>query len=128
MLVMDDDVVFHRVLFQLGHDLQGVRSIDGKHTEKHADEEGKRQIAAEPVQRAENVRMDKEIINRAENSPEQGKFRANNAVDIPPLVGVIPQAHLVDLQGKIARDVLDDGHQDGHREEKHRLIDHIVFE
>ena len=65
--------------------------------------------------------MDQKIICRTEERPNQRKLRTDQALDIAPLLTVVPQAHLKDLETQDARDVLDQRHADRHGKKQQRL-------
>ena len=87
-----------------------MRRIDDEHAEEHADDEGKRQIFGKPAQRIQNVRMHQQIIRHAQQRPDQRKFRADDAFDVAPFMGIIPQAHMVVMQACPTGDVFDRRH------------------
>ena len=66
--------------------------------------------------------MNQEIVQRSQNRPEEGEQRADNALNIAPEIGVIPQPHLQEFQAEHTCHILHKGHADGHGGEEHHLI------
>lgn len=72
----------------------------------------------EPSQR----RIEQEIIERREHAPEEREQRADQALNVAPAVGIIPEAQVHDLEAHQARDVFQRRHREGHAEEHHKII------
>ena len=78
-LVADDHIVFVGEAFQLDHNICGVRHVDQEHAEEEPNHEGKREIFRQPLQGAEDARMDQKIIQRPQRGPGQGELWTDNA-------------------------------------------------
>ena len=88
--VTNQNIVFLGKCTHLGDDTQGINHIHCKYTEKHSHHKGKCQIVCEPLQRIENVRMYKEIVNSSQNSPVNGKLKAYYTLKVKLFIGIIP--------------------------------------
>ena len=127
VLVMHDNVVVLRKLFQLHDELCRIYKVDYKHAEEKSYHEGERQIVGQPRQSLQNVRMHKIGIDGAEGSPRKRELRTDDALYVAPLVAVIPQADLHHLQAENTCDVLYDGHRHGGQEKQGKLVPNRVF-
>ena len=121
-LIADNHIVVLGELLDLHHQLGRIRHVNDKDAEEHADEEGKGQIPGQPVQAAQDVGMNQEVVQCAQNCPEEGKQRADNTLDIAPEIGVIPQPHFQEFQAEHTCHILHKGHADGHGDEEHHLV------
>ena len=70
--------------------------------------------------------MYQEIVGGSHQRPEQGELRADNALNVSPLVAVVPQTYVEEFQAAPAGDVLDDGHGDSHGTEQEHLVQHRI--
>ena len=83
LLVMKNDLLLARKLLDGQHDPRRMRKVHQEHAVEESDEERKRQIIRQPLKRAQDVRMNDEVIHRAEDRPQKRIKRADNALDIP---------------------------------------------
>lgn len=107
--------------------LNGISEIDQQYAEEQSDNKGEGEIVRQPVECTENIRMYKEIIDRAEDRPEERKFRADYAAYIAPFVGVVPQFYFHTFDKNNSGYVFNNGHGDRHCGEKHDPIQNDVF-
>ena len=66
--------------------------------------------------------MNQKIVQRTANSPIQGEPRANDALDVAPLVTVVPQPYLGNLQAQQPRNVLNAGHGNRHQQKHNKFV------
>ena len=66
--------------------------------------------------------MDQKIIRRAEKGPRQRKFRADEALNVAPLLAVVPQADMEALEGDETGEIFRHGHAYCHDQEQDHAI------
>ena len=130
--VAHHDLVLLSQSLELDHQIGGVAYIDDKHAEEHSDEEGEGQVPGQPVQGAQNIGVNQEVVQCPQHGPEEGEQGADQALDVSPLVGVVPQHDLEVFQTEKTGCVLDEGHTHSHGGKQHQLVeqgvgDHTVF-
>ena len=69
LLVLDHDILFLCEFPHFAGDVERIPEVDGEHSEKHADEKGKCQMMRKPVDPADHIRIDKEIIHASQHAP-----------------------------------------------------------
>ncbi len=77
-------------IFQLYHQLTGMSHIDDKDTKEHSDEKRKCQIFGQPLKPFQNVGVNTEIVDGTQSGPCQRERGADDPLDVPPAVGIIP--------------------------------------
>lgn len=122
-LVFDDDLVFLCPTSDLGDDAEGVEHVYEKDTEDDSRKEsGVFNVRTEPFDRDDNPVVDKQVVNRADDSPKKGKERADDALKIPGAFGIVPQFDVHSLDEDQARDIFDERHEEGdERDHEHPL-------
>ena len=103
-------------------ELRGVDDVDEEHAIKQADDKGKRQVAREPVNGVQDARMDQEVICGAEKGPRQREFRADETLNVAPLLAVVPQADMEALEGDETGEIFRHGHAHRHDQEQDHAI------
>lgn len=93
----NNDIIFLRKLPQPCNQFHRICNINKKYAEKQPDEKGKRQIFRQPLQRGQDMRMDKQAVDCAHRQPEQRKLRTDDALQIAPFPAVVPQPYMDDL-------------------------------
>ena len=74
-----------------------------------------------------DMRMDQKIVSCAEQRPEEREQRADQSLDIPPTVAVIPESDLRTFEQQEAADVLNQCHADGHaKKQEHAALNAAV--
>ena len=122
LLVTHHDVLLTGKAADAHHQVGRIHKVDGEHAEKNANDKGKRQIAGKPVQRPQDVRVDKKVVRRPHPGPDGGKQRADQPVDIAPAPAVIPQAGLHHLQQQDTGQILDAGHRRRHQQQHQNVV------
>ena len=130
--VAHHDLVLLSQSLELDHQIGGVAYIDDKHAEEHPNEEGEGQVPGQPVQGAQNIGVNQEVVQCPQHGPEEGEQGADQALDVSPLVGVVPQHDLEVFQTEKTGYVLNEGHAYGHGGKENQLVekgigDHTVF-
>ena len=103
-------------------ELRGVDDVDEEHAVKQADDKGERQVAREPVNGVQDARMDQEVICGAEKGPRQREFRADETLNVAPLLAVVPQADMEALEGDETGEIFRHGHAHRHDQEQDHAI------
>ena len=126
VLHLDDHLVLSSEFADAGQQLGGVHKVDGEHAEEIADHKGKSQIPGQPVQRVQDIGVNAEVVHGADRRPQRGERRADQPLNVAPLLAVVPQPDLHELQGHDTGDVLDDRHAQCHAREQQQLLPHRV--
>ena len=71
--------------------------------------------------------MQYKIVDSADDSPNNGKFRADDSLNIARKVGIIPQPYLEEFQAYDTRYIFDGSHANRHNEQQKDMIPHRVF-
>ena len=120
-LIAHLDAVFGRPAADAGNDAKRVTDIHQQYTGVQAEEKRIDVVGADPLHGGEDKRMHEEIIQRTTSPPEEGEQRADNALDIAPAVGIVPQFHFHALDEDQAGDVFQGGHGNGNQHnDEHR--------
>ena len=101
VLDLHDHVVFIGKGLYTGGPMGTQSHVHKKYAEEKTDHEGKRQVLREPGERGEDMRMDQKIVSCAEQRPEEREQRADQSLDIPPTVAVIPESDLRTFESRI---------------------------
>ena len=70
--------------------------------------------------------MDAEVVHGTDRRPKDGEGRADQALDIAPLLAVIPKADVHELQADDTGDIFDSCHAQGHAREQQQLLPHRI--
>ena len=118
------DVVVGGKLADLREDAEGIEQVDDEDTEKDTEEEGQHDVIEEPIHDVVEHGVDDVAIEGTERRPVERKFGTDDALDIPPLLAVIPQLDVHPHDEDLPRDILDQGHGDPHQQDAHHHARH----
>ena len=117
----NNDVVFLCQRFYEMKESDGVQEIDHEdHKESDDGDIVARQIRYE-IQHLQHGFVHDEIIDRADDAPEKGVQRADNATEVEPVIRVIPEPHIQLEDEDISCDQLDNGHDQYHQQQYQNL-------
>ena len=75
-----------------------------------------------PLHQMQQPRIEQEVVQRRKHAPEEREQRADDALNIAPAVGIVPQTDAHDMDAQQADQILDQRHDERHDEEHHEII------
>lgn len=98
-------------------DIQRHAEVHKENAEEDAYEEGKFYIFHKDDHCVKHKRVDHKVEESAHKQPKEGKEGADDALNVPPTVGIVPKFDFHSLDEDEAGNVLDEGHRNAHDED-----------
>lgn len=119
--VNDNAMLFRKFLDPHG-DVQRHPKIHKEDSEKDPHDKGKFNIGNKPSDRLDDGRVDDIVEKYADEQPKQGEEGTDDALNVPPTVGIVPKFDLHPFDEDEPGDVFDDGHRDPHDEDDEQVV------
>lgn len=113
----DSDMVIGCKFADFGEDAEGIKQVDDEDAEEGAEEERQHDVIEEPIDDVVENRMDDVAIERAQQRPVERKLGADDALDVPGLLAIVPELDVHSHDENLSCDILDYGH--AHADEQH---------
>ena len=123
-LKSDRQMVLRRKFADLGKNAERIEQVDNQNPEKRAEEERQHQIVKEPVDNVIEDGMNHIAVERAEQRPVERELGADDPLNVPPFLAVVPKLDVHPHNEDLARNVFDNRHRHTDEQNAHEHARH----